>query len=255
MAKWLLAAGADVNSTTSPDDVTPLHLACAGGMTPLAELLLQHGADPGALNDQGKTPLAYCLAYGHAETAAMLVKHGASLEQGPDIHGVSPLDLLRTAGPVSAADALHFFNITQAPVRTIQRPLHPTYPPYAPAVAQDNGGWDRTRLEGYEDDMHCDVDQWELDEINGVDLFEQYIARQRPVLLRAGSTLAANWSALLHYSRDVLLKEHGEEQVAASSIPYSGEGSDRRCRVCRPLWILLIFEALQINLAAVLPNH
>jgi hypothetical protein len=222
VAKWLLAAGADVNSTTAPDGVTPLHLACVGGMLPLGQLLLQRGADPNMLSNQKKSPLSYCLAYGHAEMGALLVKHGAALDQ-QDVHGVTPRALLENRGAVSEADALNLFGVTQLPVRTIERPLHPSYPASAPAAAQNNGGWESTRLAGFETDMHCDIDQYELDEISGVDLFEKYIALQRPVLLRAGAALAANWSALEHYSRAVLREEHGEEVVTSSSIPYSGE--------------------------------
>ena len=223
VAKWLVAAGADVNHHTAPEAVTPLHLACVGGIKPLVRYLLEQGADPNVLSSQNKSPLVYCLAYGHTEAAALLVQSGAELDQ-EDIHGVTPRDLLTHRGSVSAVDALTLFNITQKPVRTLeQRPLHPEYPTSAPVAAKDNGGWDRTRLKGFEHDMHCDVDQYELDEISGVDLFEQYIARQRPVLLRAGTALAANWSALEHYSRVALVKEHGDEVVKASSIPYSGE--------------------------------
>ena len=217
-----MAAGADVNSAVAFDSHTPLHLACIGGLTQLAQYLLEQGADPDYLNIQNKSPLAYCLAYGHVETGALLIKHGASLDL-MDIHGVTPRSLVESRGVISEDDALKYFNITQTSLRTISRPLHPSYPSSAPDSSRDNGGWNRARLPGFENDMHCDVDQYEFDEISAVELFEQYIARQRPVLLRAGARLASDWGALVQYSRDVLLKMHGDEVVTASSIPYSGK--------------------------------
>jgi len=220
VAEWLFAAGFSVDVATSSEGITPLQLAAVGGMSPLIKFLLQHGADPNSVTKEKTTPLMFALAHGHCEAAAVLVKHGADLDHR-DIRGVSSRDLIEVSGPVSASDALKYFNITQAPVRTIERPLHPTYPSWAPAAARNNGGWDTTRLKGYEEDMHCDVDQYELEEISGVDIFEKYLARQRPILLRAKNTFAAKWPALERYSRASLLKEHGDDVVTASSIPYA----------------------------------
>jgi hypothetical protein len=222
VAEWLLAAGHSVNSATSTDGVTPLHLAAEGGMTPLVKFLLEHGAEPNVFNNLKTSPLMYALSHGHSETAAVLVAHGADIDH-KDIRGISGRDIIEVRGPVSVGDALKYFNVTQAPLRTIERPLHPVYPTSSPTASKDNGGWATTRLKGFEEDMHCDIDQYEFDEISGVDLFEKYIARQRPVLLRAGAALSASWPALEIYSRAALIKNFGEEVVTASSIPYAGE--------------------------------
>ena len=216
-----------MNVATAVDKITPLHLACLGGFLPLAEYLLESGASHSALTAQHKSPLHYALAYGHVDIAVALVKHGADLGI-EDIHGVSPLSLIKHGGTISADDALRSFGVTQEAVKTIERPLHPSYPASAPSAARDNGGWPVERLNGFEEDMHCDVDQYDIDDIGGVDLFEKYIAHQRPVLLRAGKYFAQNWPSLVHYSRGVLLAEHGHENVTVSSIPYSGNDLTRR---------------------------
>ena len=47
------------------------------------------------------------------------------------------------------------------------------------------GGWNTTRLAGYETDMSCDgIDQYWANEISGDMLFEQYLAKNAPVLIR-----------------------------------------------------------------------
>jgi uncharacterized protein len=70
IAERLLAAGAAVNAGVGGD--TPLHGAAAHGQTAMARWLLDHGADPAAVNSSGQTPHAVAEAAGHADTAALL---------------------------------------------------------------------------------------------------------------------------------------------------------------------------------------
>jgi len=51
----LLAAGAKVNAKDFVNN-TPLHFAALEGRKDVVELLLQQGADKGAVNDEGKKP-------------------------------------------------------------------------------------------------------------------------------------------------------------------------------------------------------
>ncbi len=44
----------------------------------MVELLLRHGADPNAVNDQGKTPLSLAREKGHQEIALLLEKQSVS---------------------------------------------------------------------------------------------------------------------------------------------------------------------------------
>jgi hypothetical protein len=54
----LIAQGADVNMAQT-GGYTPLHQAAAAGLEELAAILLEAGADPARLCDQGKTPADY----------------------------------------------------------------------------------------------------------------------------------------------------------------------------------------------------
>ena len=47
------------------------------------------------------------------------------------------------------------------------------------------GGWGPERLPGFEDDMACDcIDQYYAEEITGEEIYNKYIARNAPVLIR-----------------------------------------------------------------------
>lgn len=52
---------------------TALHLACGSGIKDIVCLLLEHGADPSATNDDRYTPLYYALVQGHKEIAQKLL--------------------------------------------------------------------------------------------------------------------------------------------------------------------------------------
>jgi uncharacterized protein len=63
-ARILIAQGADVNRAQA-GGYSPLHQAAAAGLEELTEILLQSGADPGKVCDQGKTPVAYARERNH----------------------------------------------------------------------------------------------------------------------------------------------------------------------------------------------
>jgi ankyrin repeat protein len=91
MVALLPAAHANVNART-PAGVTPLHLASARGFRAVAELLLEHGADPNVLCRQtgfprpsdsnlklyaeAGTPLHGAVALGHLEVVELLLRRG-----------------------------------------------------------------------------------------------------------------------------------------------------------------------------------
>ena len=62
--RLLIAQGADMNAAQA-GGYTPLHQAAAAGRRELVLLLLDAGADPGRLCDQGKTPGEYARERGH----------------------------------------------------------------------------------------------------------------------------------------------------------------------------------------------
>lgn len=71
MVERLLAAGADAN-VHQQGGWTPLHAAAARGSLELINLLLQHGADPSAPNNEGKTAFDLATEKGQNEAARTL---------------------------------------------------------------------------------------------------------------------------------------------------------------------------------------
>jgi hypothetical protein len=213
---WLRAAGADPNAADINGN-TPLHLAALGGLEFLVKSLLDAGADPRAANQQERTPLHYAIAYGYSKIGSILVQHGGDLTSRDKI-GVAPVDIISGPGVISSTDALTYFSMIQAPVRSITRVIHPETD--LSIWRGGTGGYNPHRLKGFEEDMSCDVDQYWAHEITGKEIFEKYFARNRPILIRG---LIDKWPAVEKYQIDQLVKDHGEEMVQVSSIPYSNK--------------------------------
>ena len=70
----------DVNARGFKHKETPLHLASRRGHADIARLLLEHGADGNAQNDDGSTPLLLSSSQGHAEVARIVLEQGADTE-------------------------------------------------------------------------------------------------------------------------------------------------------------------------------
>ncbi|KAM4635288.1 ARF GTPase-activating protein GIT2b isoform 3-T3 [Polymixia lowei] len=70
----LLSLGAQANFFHPEKGNTPLHIAAKAGQMFQAELLAVYGADPGALDTGGKTPIDYARQAGHQELADRLVE-------------------------------------------------------------------------------------------------------------------------------------------------------------------------------------
>ena len=78
VARLLLARGADPNLwATGGLHVQPLHSAVAGGHQAVAEMLIEAGAEVGSVQDGGFTPLMGAAQNGLAATVALLLAHGA----------------------------------------------------------------------------------------------------------------------------------------------------------------------------------
>ncbi|XP_061655417.1 ARF GTPase-activating protein GIT2-like isoform X2 [Phyllopteryx taeniolatus] len=70
----LLSLGAQANFFHPEKGNTPLHIAAKAGQLLQAELLAVYGADPGALDSSGKTPIDYARQAGHQELGERLVE-------------------------------------------------------------------------------------------------------------------------------------------------------------------------------------
>uniref|UniRef100_A0A673ZKM2 GIT ArfGAP 1 n=1 Tax=Salmo trutta TaxID=8032 RepID=A0A673ZKM2_SALTR len=70
----LLSLGAQANFFHPEKGTTPLHVASKAGQVLQAELLVVYGADPGALDINGRTPMDYARQAGQVELAERLVE-------------------------------------------------------------------------------------------------------------------------------------------------------------------------------------
>uniref|UniRef100_A0A673CLK1 Arf-GAP domain-containing protein n=1 Tax=Sphaeramia orbicularis TaxID=375764 RepID=A0A673CLK1_9TELE len=70
----LLSLGAQANFFHPEKGNTPLHVAAKAGQVSQAELLTVYGADPGALDSNGKTPIDYAREAGQHDLADRLVE-------------------------------------------------------------------------------------------------------------------------------------------------------------------------------------
>lgn len=228
--KKVLRAAAWLQKASVPLDLqdvsgnTALHIASLGGLRSLVSFLLEAGANPLITNKDGRSPLHFAAALGHAELCGKLVRFGALLDD-KDTRGISARDIASQPGPVSAKDALQFINITQRPAKQIKRFRHPEQLPVSGGSREaqfsgwhGDGGWNVTRLPEFEDDMSCvGVDQYFADEVDGKLLFN-YLARNTPVLVRG---LLHHWPVEELYSKAAMREKHGNLSVLVSDIPYS----------------------------------
>ena len=81
VARLLLENGADVNARTDKDKghFTPLHLAAEEGRIEVVHVLLQHGANVGTKNGDGRTALHQAAKSGKVEVVHVLLQHGANV--------------------------------------------------------------------------------------------------------------------------------------------------------------------------------
>jgi ankyrin repeat protein len=89
IASILIAAGAQVNAQ-GPTGRTPLHFA--NGKLAVIQLLLAKGADPNARDAQGTSPLDEAVWYGFLDETAILLAHGARLNEIEPKTGATPIN-------------------------------------------------------------------------------------------------------------------------------------------------------------------
>jgi cytochrome c len=91
-ATWMIGYGANVDAPWNR--MTPLHIAARDGSMAVARVLIDRGADMGALTLFEEPPLHLAVLKGHEELAQLLREEGA---KAPEVEGID--DLLPAADP------------------------------------------------------------------------------------------------------------------------------------------------------------
>ncbi len=97
VAILLIAAGARINEK-GPTGRTALHYA--GDRLDFIQLLLDEGADVNARDDEGSSPLDEAVWYGSLDKAAILLAHGARLNEPEPETGATPINEAAYKGQV-----------------------------------------------------------------------------------------------------------------------------------------------------------
>lgn len=201
---------------------TALHVAASGGIPTLVSLLLDHGADVLIANRDGRLPLHFAAALGHAEAAAALLKVADMKTQlhTADKIGVTPENIIMMpGGPILSSDFKKYF--PSLPARRAIRKIAAV-----PAPTEEEteiGGWSTERMADHPRSAdYCDVDMYYAHEITPDEVFVRYTSTLTPILIRG---LLHNehdtWPAYERYTRENLMRINGAMKVTASTIPYA----------------------------------
>ena len=106
LAEMLVLAGANLRASTRLNAYTPLFLAARGGHAALVRLLLEKGADAGAVSVTGSTPLMLAAASGSADAVRMLLDAGADLHARETARGQTALMFAAAYDRVAVIDLL-----------------------------------------------------------------------------------------------------------------------------------------------------
>jgi ankyrin repeat protein len=96
VAQLLVEHGADLTARDN-NGCCPLHFASLSGYMELVQFLVEYGADPTAQDKDGWTPLHSASKNGHVDVVRLLVEHGADLT-AQDKDGWTPLRLASQNG-------------------------------------------------------------------------------------------------------------------------------------------------------------
>ena len=126
VVRALLERQCPVEATEDRKRWTSLQLACAGGHSGVAELLIQHGAELERKTPDGMGALHVACRYGHTDTARLLLEKGADVEARQNTgFTVRPLHVAAFYGHAALVQLLMTFQAqTEAADRSGWLPLH-----------------------------------------------------------------------------------------------------------------------------------
>lgn len=104
VARVLIEHGANT-SARDEQDVSVLHGTCGAGNLEVATLLLERGARVDPRDFEANTPLHWAARRGHTECVKLLIKHGAEVD-AENVHGQTPHFVAMLARAPMTAEAL-----------------------------------------------------------------------------------------------------------------------------------------------------
>lgn len=90
MVQKLFLNGANINKVNAFSLESPLHIAVTRGRLDLVNILLEYGADIGAVDQYGQSPLHLAVRTGHVNIVENLLQRGANID-AVDRNGATPL--------------------------------------------------------------------------------------------------------------------------------------------------------------------
>lgn len=106
MAQALIDAGANVHATTRINGYTPLFLASKHGHAAVIEALLRVGASPKAVSTLGSTPLMLASASGNVDGVRLLLDAGADVNAAESANGQTAVMFAAAHNRVGVIDVL-----------------------------------------------------------------------------------------------------------------------------------------------------
>ena len=102
----LLNYGADVGAVDREDNITPLHIVVARGFTACTSLLIAKGADVNAVSKRRESPLHVACWAGHLSCVKLLLQSGAVVNLKDEDYGDSPIHKAAEGGHILCVKAL-----------------------------------------------------------------------------------------------------------------------------------------------------
>ena len=102
----LVSMGLDEARSTNSLASTPLHYACAAGRFEIAAILLMHGGNPNANQEDGRSPLMLACEPLNIELATLLLKNGANVNAATSATNLTALHIACYKGHLPLAKLL-----------------------------------------------------------------------------------------------------------------------------------------------------
>ena len=191
----------------------PIHYATRPGGQGVLKTLVQAGADTGAQNQYGQTPLHLAHIHRLRGLAEFLVSTGSAAVEEKDKYGL-------TAGQIEEAQARRTTNRLEDDA-AFRRNVDLWYEKFD-SSRNATGGWSNTTLP-WPTNNACDFDELDPSTLTDREFGKMFISMKKPAVIRGG---AAGLHARAVFTKSALRKRLGKVKVMSANIPYKVRTSD-----------------------------